>query len=61
MRVGEVRMEKILGMIGDWLGENWGWIALRPLLPARASLALALADSLRMGAVTQIGDLDSSA
>ena len=21
-------MEKILGVIGDWLGENWGWIAL---------------------------------
>ncbi len=20
-------MEKILGVIGDWLGENWGWIA----------------------------------
>ena len=21
-------MEKILRMVGDWLGENWGWIAL---------------------------------
>jgi len=21
-------MEKILRVIGEWLGENWGWIAL---------------------------------
>ena len=34
--------------------------SLRPLLPNQASLTLAFLDSLRMGSVTQIEDLDTS-